>query len=444
MKLMVRISGLGAMVIGLCLCNGLTCCNDKSKEESLLVAVQAHEYAKVQLLLVVLGKSSPDIQLLTTLVCKDLSFSGQFQVDISHLESVPTKQQLEAYASQGHQLAIFIERQNEGKSFSWRLYDTIQPAMLKGKKLEKKGPDARFWAHEMADDLWPILTGQEGFFSTKIAYCKEVKQGKKRPRKYLCIADFDGSNEHVLVSTMVVAPRWAHNGLLFYSECTNSNVRLMYLDGNGKSHIASNFDGLNMGPSFSQDGSITVYCASRGRGSSQIYYCAPGVFKQLTHNAGTNVSPSITADGSKIYFCSDFLTGKPAIYVFTVANGRMDQIISNGMCPSYCHKNQKLAYTKNVKGTVQIFVYDTVSKESEQVTFDSGNKDECSWSPCGNYLIYGVSQGVSSRVVAFNIFSKEKKYVTSPGVVCSYPTWSKKFLMQDMQQQISFNKIVTV
>lgn len=405
-------------------------------EDSFVVAVQAEEYAKVPLLLIMLGTCTPDIQMLTDLVAKDLGWSGQFQVDTCHVENVSTKQQLEAYAQEGHQLVIFIERENSGKSFCWRLYDTTQPAMLKGKKLEKNGPDARVWAHELEDDLWPILTGQEGFFSTKIAYCKEVVSGRKRPRKYLCVADYDGSNEQVLVPTMVIAPRW-HNGLLFYSECTNCNVRLMYLDNNGKKHIASNFDGLNMLPSFSQDGLISVYCASRGRGSCQIYYCAPGVFKQLTHNQGTNVSPSITADGSHVYFCSDYKTGKPAIYVCAIATGVIEEVVAHGMCPSFCQKNQKLAYIKNVQGTFQIFVYDTVSKTNEQMTFDGGNKDECSWSPCGNYLIYAVNTGVQSRIVAFNTLSKEKKCITESCKVCCYPAWSASCIKKDCSNALT-------
>lgn len=407
------------IIIMASLCMNLLLCDD-----SLVVAVQAQEHAKVPLLLVILGRKTPDSQMLAELVAKDLAWSGQFHVDVTQKDEMTTKQQMEAYAQEGHQLVVFIERQSEGKWYSWRLYDTTESVMLKGKKLEKKSPDAREWAHEMANDLWPLLTGQEGLFSTKIAYCKEVRQGKRRSHKYLCVADYDGSNEQVLVPTMVVAPRWGHNGFLFYSECTNSNVRLMYLDEQGKKHVASNFDGLNMQPSFSRDGNSSVYCASRGRGNCQIYFCSNGIFKQLTHNKGTNVSPTITADGSQVYFCSDFKTGNPGVYIGTIATGAVEELIPHGLCPSFCQKNQKLAYIKNVRGLMQIFVYDPQNKTNEQITYDKGNKDECSWSACGNYLIYAENLDFHSRIVALNIFSKEKKYLTSVSASCSYPCWS--------------------
>ena len=182
-----------------------------------------------------MGDKKSDIKILVDLVRHDLTWSGQFELSVEDLEKIPTKQELLAIADKGFPLLVFLSRAEDGKGFDWRLYDTTSPAMLKGKRLVKRGLDARVWAHELSDMLWPVLTGQDGFFSTKIAYCKEVKRGKKRPYKYLCVADYDGSNEVVRVPTVVVAPRWGKSGFLFYSECTNANIRLMYIDSQGSS-----------------------------------------------------------------------------------------------------------------------------------------------------------------------------------------------------------------
>ena len=396
-------------------------------EDDMTVSISAAQYGKMPLLISIVGDKTADIKTLVDLVRQDLTWSGQFEVNCEDLSNIPTKQELLATADRGFPLLVFVSREDDGKGFEWRLYDTTTPVMLKGKRIIKRGADARVWAHELADMLWPVLTGQDGFFSTKIAYCKEVKRGKKRPYKYLCVADYDGSNEVVRVPTVTVAPRWGKNGLLFYSECTNANVRLMYVDGQGTRHVASNFDGLNMLPSFSRDGNISVFCASRGQGSCQLYYCAPGVFKQLTHNDGNNVSPTITADGKKVYFCSDYKTGKPAIYSMDIASGDIKELIHSGLCPSYSDKVNKIAYIKNMNGIMQVFSYDLESGKSEQITFDAGDKDECSWSACGNYLVFSVSRGCRSRIAALNNISREIHWITKESDICTYPAVSPAY-----------------
>jgi TolB protein len=415
----------GVVLYG-CIC-GVVYADQASASDDMTVAISACEYGKMPLLISIVGQQTADVQMLVDLVKHDLTWSGQFEVSCQPFDVVPSKKDLLALADKNFPLLLFVQRDNVGKGFEWRLYDTTQPVMLKGKHMLKRGVDARMWAHELADMLWPLLTGQEGLFSTKIAYCKEVKRGKKRPYKYLCVADYDGSNEVVRVPTIVVAPRWGKNGLLFFSECTNVNIRLMYVDIDGSRHVASNFDGLNMLPSFSQDGKISVFCASRGEGNCQLYYCAPGILKKLTHNQGNNVSPTLTADASKVYFCSDYKSGYPGIYVLDIQSGKTEELIKSGMCPSFSAKSNKLAYLKKVKGTVQVFSYALDSGVSEQLTKDSGDKDECCWSSCGNYIYYSVCQGYKSRIVVMNALSREQKWVTSAQSICTYPAASPIF-----------------
>ncbi|GAH05844.1 unnamed protein product, partial [marine sediment metagenome] len=83
-----------------------------------------------------------------------------------------------------------------------------------------------------------------------------VNRKHKKSYKHIYVADYDGSNEQLLVSTPTVnvTPRWNNdpaNPLIFYSEHTNENVRLMVADMKGRRRIVSNFDGLNMLSSYS-------------------------------------------------------------------------------------------------------------------------------------------------------------------------------------------------
>ena len=249
--------------------------------------------------------------------------------------------------------------------------------------------------------------------------------------KHIYIADYDGKNEKLLVSTATVnvAPCWnrdQNNPLLFYSEHTNKNVRLVSADMYGRRKIVSNFDGINMLPAFSSDGKRVVFCASRGGGNCQLYYYAQGIFKKLTNNTGNNISPTFSEDGKTLFFCSDFETRGPQIYRYSFNSGKMERITHGGYCvsPCYCQHNNKLAYAKMIRGTMQIFLYDLATKKHAQITRDAGNKEECSWSPCGNYLLFAVETGKESRLALLNLISRHQRFITAEGSVCCYPAWS--------------------
>ena len=190
--------------------------------------------------------------------------------------------------------------------------------MIKGKRQHTNGVVARAWAYALADAWWPELTGSEGFFSCKIAYCKEVPASHKRPYSHIYIADFDGSHEQLMVNTPTInmAPRWnidANRPLLFYSENTNTNVRLVAMAMDKRRVVASNFEGINMLPTFSSDGHRVIYCATRGKGNCQLYQWHKREMQRLTHNNGNNICPCLSDDGKTMYFTSDFQTGSPQL-----------------------------------------------------------------------------------------------------------------------------------
>ena len=393
------------------------------------VSVSAREHAKMKLLIVNVGAQA-EVTQVADIIAHDCQWTGQCEVTVRSCDSVTTKQQMKEYAAEGFPLVLFVSQAQD--ALDWRLYDTRRVQMLGGKQYYKRGTILRGWAHNIADEVWPIITGNPGIFSTKLAYCKDVVRKKNKPHlKHIMIADYDGTNEQPLITTPTinVAPRWnadSNNPLLFYSESTNKNIRLMTANMKGQRKIASNFDGLNMQPAFSKDGTKLVYCASRGNGSCQVYYYSKGDFKKITHNDGNNVSPSMAADGSKFYYCSDYKTGKPHIYCYDFASNNATPILEQGYCycPSYCTNRRQVAYCKMMSGQAQLFVYDELTKEHVQLTFDASSKDECSWSPCGNFILFAVEQRGKSRLAMLNLSTNERKYLTPESAVCTYPTWS--------------------
>src|SRR5690606_11907377 len=163
-----------------------------------------------------------------------------------------------------------------------------------------------------------VLTSKKGFFSSRIAYCKEVTLKDRKKTRNIYIADFDGTNQELLVDNLgiMVAPRWnvdKKNPGIFYSEYTDRNVRLMSVDMKKNKKIASSLDGVNMLASCSPDGNAVIYSASKGKGNCQLYYHTKDAVRQFTCNNGNNV-PAVFIDNNQVCFCSDAQTGSPQIY----------------------------------------------------------------------------------------------------------------------------------
>jgi len=403
------------------------------------LTVSAGAHQKVPLCIVTIGNDQ-ELYEIAQIVARDFSFSGQWQVTVEPNAQIPTKTAVEQFAKNGFPAVFFLNK--NGSSVEWRLYDAFSAQMLASKKQSIMSSKS-MTAHAIADDVWPSLTNQSGFFSTKIAYCVLKKTNSaKGNAKHLYIADYDGSNVQILVDlpTINVAPRWnrdVHCPLLFYSEYTDRNVRLMFSTMDGKRAMVSNFDGVNMLPSFSSDGKKAVFCASRGQGVSQLYFCDKSSLSCLVNNGGNNVAPTFAADDNTIFFCSDFQTGSPQIFSLDLVSSHLNRITTGGFCvsPDYSRIRNQLVYVKTVCGVMQLFIYDVMTKKHQQLTTDVANKEECCWSSCGNYLLFSVedAHGIG-RIAIQSLLTGERKFVTEPSLNCSYPHWSPRYMSNSLNQ----------
>lgn len=413
------------------------------------VTVAAQKNAKMKLVIGLVGGASAEhLQEVTEVLGKDFSFSGQFEVSTQAFEQVPSKQELQKLAQEGTPLIFFISeepvalKKSDKKTdaprtfiYEWRLYDTKLAHMVRGKKYHTRGSCVRGWAHNIADSVWDALTSEPGFFSSKMAFCKEVAATRgKRGFKHIYVADYDGTHEQPLVATQTVnvAPRWNRdegNPLVFYSECTNANMRLMVADMNKRRGIASNFDGLNMQASFSSDGKKAVFCASRGDASCQLYYHEQRTFKKLTHNKGNNISPLFADNNSKVFYCSDIDRNMPQLFCYDFKTEQHEQITqgTTSFSPSYCERKNSVVYSKMVGGVGQLFVYDVARKTHKQITSDTEHKQEATFSPCGNYLLFETGKGIKNKLVMLNTLTGERKIIKDEKQGCSYPSWSGLF-----------------
>lgn len=442
---MRKICCMGALLLV-----GAMCVADSSLGVS---ASGARKHRKIKSLMLC---HDPDSLMLkcAKVIYDDLDFSDQFDVVWQKTDAKPDSVSLKKLFSQGTSLLIAFFKQGK-LQMSVSVKDTSSGMVLFNKSVSIEPDDVVRSGHTLASDMLEALTGDRGVCLSTLAFCKAVS-----PRhKVICTSDYSCKQVSVAVpaKTINLVPRWHTSApVLFYSQLTKKNNRLMSFDFCNKKHkVVCSYSGLNMQPGFSPDGTQAVLCLSGGKGNSELYLydirvcnkLGRRVFKQLTSNGAHNVSPAILRDGN-IVFCSNFKTGMPQLYHRDKKTGVTTQL-TNGKgyaaSPSYCAQTNTLAYTRPVRGTFQLFVLsldDLECLEEQQVTFGAGNKHEPCWSRNGRYLMFSFDYPDKKgrripQIAALNYLNyrtdlncrnKKIRVLTSGLAPKSFPHWTDRCL----------------
>ena len=210
----------------------------------------------------------------------------------------------------------------------------------------------RSLGHHISDLVYDAITGQKGYFSTRLAYVTVKNQGRSNPTYRLYISDQDGFNPRLLLSQVgipIASPSWSSDGkrLAYVSYHNDRMVIYMITLATGQRNVVANFSGINSAPAFSPDDKTLAMALSRGQGAKTNIYSMQlrtGRLRQLTH-IGTNTSPSYSPDGRSLYFVSD-RGGSPQIYKLSLANRAVSRVSFYGV------KNFRPRVMPNGKGIV--------------------------------------------------------------------------------------------
>ncbi len=290
----------------------------------------------------------------------------------------------------------------------FRLFDVFKGEQLLGLELKVDSAKWRRLAHMIADEVYKRITGEEGYFNTKLAFIDESgPKGKGRVRR-LSIMDYDGADVQSLTTgkDMVLTPRFAPNNrqiaFLSYEQGT-PQVFLYNLD-NKSQKLLHTFEGYSMSfaPRFSPDSNEIVMSLQQG-GSSAIYVMNLQT-KKLTnltaHDAVTSAashhidtSPCFSPDGSQIVFTSD-RGGMENLYVMD-RGGANPHRISFGQGkysqPVWSPRGDLIAFTKSYQGTFYIGVMRPDGSDERTIAY--GYMVEAPiWSANGRVLMYAKEE----------------------------------------------------
>ena len=315
-------------------------------------------------------------------------------------------------------------------SLKFRLWDVVAQEQIAGFRYTGDQQAWRRMAHRAADAIYERLTGEPGYFETRIVFVDE--QGPKNRRvKRLAVMDYDGQNLEYLTggASLVLTPRFSPRSQeVTYISYRDGLPRVYLLDiETRRQEILGRFPGMTFAPRFSPDGSRVLMSLARG-GNTDIFEMdlRSRRIARLTSNSAIDTAPSYSPDGSKIVFESD-RGGAQQLYVMDSNGGNAKRIsFGNGRyaTPVWSPRGDLIAFTKIAKGKFGIGVM-RPDGSGERVLTQSFLDESPTWAPNGRRLMFfreeAGARGAPS-LYTIDIRGGEARRVSTPNPA-SDPAW---------------------
>ncbi len=370
------------------------------------------------------------------LVSADLDSSGLFRtIDRrAYIQSPEALREIPRFADwraiNAQALVTGVVRSAEPLLVEFRLWDVFGGTQMKGLRLEAPAASWRRLAHKIADAVYERLTGERGYFDTKIAYIAESGPPTRRIKR-VAVMDQDGANHNFLTDggQLVLTPRLSPDvGTIAYLVFRPPAPRVVLRElASGREIVLGEFPGMSFAPRFSPDGRTLLVSIAQG-GDTDLFALdlASRRLRRLTEGASIDTSPSFSPDGSRIAFNSD-RGGSPQLYVMN-ADGSGVRRISFGSGrygePEWSPRGDLVAFSKIEKGFFHIGVMKPDGSDERLLT--RAFQDESpTWAPNGRVVLFSRQDrtGGRTRLFSIDVTGYNQREIPTP-MDASDPNWS--------------------
>jgi TolB protein len=312
----------------------------------------------------------------------------------------------------------------------FRLWDVATGAQVTGSQYVTDPNNARRVAHIISDAIFSRITGEKGFFDTRIVFVDETGPPERR-RKRLAIMDQDGANMRYMTrgDDLVVTPRFSPSSQdITYMSFGGSDPKVLLLNiETGQREVVGNFPGMTFSPRFSPDGQKVVMSLAQGV-TSNLYSMdlRSRTTTRLSESDAIDTSPSYSPDGSEIVFESD-RGGSQQLYVMSASGGGPRRIsFGEGRyaTPVWSPKGDFIAFTRQKGGTFAIGVM-RPDGTGERILTEGFHNEGPTWAPNGLYLMFFRDPGGQDgpKIYMTDVFGHAEFPVPTPNYA-SDPAWS--------------------
>jgi TolB protein len=325
-----------------------------------------------------------------------------------------------------------IVNENNSLDINYEIYDIHKKRKVRSSKVFGIPNQIRQLAHYTSDGIYESITGIKGIAATRLLYVNEIKDSQLISRYKLMLADSDGANEKILLSSSepIISPSWSPDGKRVAYVSFETGMAKVFIQeiASGKREVVLSKDTQISSPSWSPDGkylSLTLY--QDGNAEIYILRLRDRTLTRMTNQFAIDTESSWSPKGNKILFTSG-RSGSPQIYELDLRklNPKAKRISFEG---TY---NAKASYLPKEEGI--IFVHRSndglfhialkYKKENFIRVLTEAKMDESpSVAPNGNMVIYGIREENLSMLAGFSLSGAKFKLPASNGEVRE-PAWS--------------------
>jgi TolB protein len=324
-----------------------------------------------------------------------------------------------------------VTKQPDGRlKAEFRLWDVVAGQQLAGQQYFTTPDNWRRIAHIISDAIYERLTGEKGYFDSRVVFIDETGP-KERRIKRLTIMDQDGANVRYLTrgDELVLTPRFSPSTQeVTYMAYGQGDPRVYLLNiETGQREIVGNFPGMSFSPRFSPDGQRVIMSLQEGSNTNIfVMDLRSKATTRLTDTQAIDTGPCYSPDGSQICFESD-RGGHPQIYIMPGVGGPAQRIsFGEGQysTPVWSPRGDYIAFTRQYQDKFAIGVMKP-DGSGERVLTEGFHNEGPTFAPNGRVIMFFSDQAGSPgpSLYTIDIAGRNNQKVPTPSFA-SDPAWS--------------------